>query len=55
MAYAQNKDSEAARDLAAAQSGDENAFSALTEPYRRELQVHCPLPIERWSDGPDRC
>lgn len=41
MAYAQNKDSETARHLAAAQSGDENAFSALTEPYRRELQVHC--------------
>src|SRR6201994_3844113 len=27
--------------LARAQRGDEDAFAALTEPYRRELQVHC--------------
>jgi RNA polymerase sigma-70 factor (ECF subfamily) len=27
--------------IAAAQAGDETAFSALVEPHRRELQVHC--------------
>ena len=27
--------------LARAQAGDENAFRDLTEPYRRELQLHC--------------
>jgi RNA polymerase sigma-70 factor, ECF subfamily len=27
--------------IAAAQAGDEAAFSALVEPHRRELQVHC--------------
>lgn len=27
--------------LAAARAGDEHQFSELTEPYRRELQVHC--------------
>jgi RNA polymerase sigma-70 factor (ECF subfamily) len=41
MTDAHTKDSETARHLAAAQGGDENAFSALAEPYRRELQVHC--------------
>ena len=41
MADAHTKDPDAARHLAAAQRGDATAFSALTEPYRRELQVHC--------------
>ena len=41
MANAQTRKSEVARQLAAAQKGDTNAFSELTEPYRRELQVHC--------------
>src|ERR1043165_2751249 len=27
--------------LAAARKGDSQQFSELTEPYRRELQVHC--------------
>src|SRR5690348_10559143 len=27
--------------LARARAGDENAFRELTDPYRRELQVHC--------------
>jgi RNA polymerase sigma-70 factor (ECF subfamily) len=41
MSDAQNLEQEAAGHLAAAQNGDANAFSELTEPYRRELQVHC--------------
>jgi RNA polymerase sigma-70 factor, ECF subfamily len=41
MSDAQNGKPEAAQFLAAAQNGDTNAFSELTEPYRRELQVHC--------------
>ena len=41
MSDAQNGRPEAAQILAAAQNGDTNAFSELTEPYRRELQVHC--------------
>lgn len=28
-------------DLAAARAGDQHAFGHLTEPHRRELQVHC--------------
>ena len=27
--------------LSAARAGDQREFSGLTEPYRRELQVHC--------------
>ena len=30
-----------AERLAAARRGDQHEFSGLTEPYRRELQVHC--------------
>ena len=41
MSNVQNPEPEAAQLLAAAQKGDANAFSELTEPYRRELQVHC--------------
>jgi RNA polymerase sigma-70 factor (ECF subfamily) len=41
MSNALNREVEAARNLADAQNGDANAFSELTEPYRRELQVHC--------------
>jgi len=41
MTDAQNRELEVTRHLAAAENGDTNAFSELTEPYRRELQVHC--------------
>lgn len=37
----QNQISEQAKLLAAARDGDAEKFSELTEPYRRELQVHC--------------
>jgi RNA polymerase sigma-70 factor (ECF subfamily) len=41
MANPQNETSQEARLLAAAQAGDAEGFGELTEPYRRELQVHC--------------
>jgi len=41
MSDAISREVEAARHLAAAQNGDAAEFSELTEPYRRELQVHC--------------
>lgn len=36
--------------VAAAQSGDERAFRALVEPYRRTLEVHCDL-LRRYVDA----
>lgn len=41
MSDSQNREPETRRLFTAAQNGDPNAFSELTEPYRRELQVHC--------------
>jgi RNA polymerase sigma-70 factor (ECF subfamily) len=36
-----NENSSEAERLSAARQGDEQSFSELTEPFRRELQVHC--------------
>lgn len=41
MAIIHDQDSIEAERLALARNGDEHQFSELTEPYRRELQVHC--------------
>jgi RNA polymerase sigma-70 factor, ECF subfamily len=41
MLETQDDKSEEAQHLAAARNGDAGRFSELTEPYRRELQVHC--------------
>ena len=41
MSDATSREAEAVRHLAAAQAGNADEFSALTEPYRRELHVHC--------------
>jgi RNA polymerase sigma-70 factor, ECF subfamily len=41
MSETQDQKSEEALHLAAARTGDTGRFSELTEPYRRELQVHC--------------